>query len=92
MRSAAAFQLVTTPSVVRPMMASKDESTMASLSSSAASRRFCSLMSRRYAVNTGAPVTSAAAMLSSSGNSLPSARIPLTSMRLPRTGPSPVAR
>ncbi len=47
MRSAAAFQLVTMPSVVRLTIASNDEWTIASLARSADSRSFCSLMSSR---------------------------------------------
>ena len=92
MRSAAAFQLVMMPSTVRPTIASNDDPTMASLSSSAASRSFWSVMSRTYTVWSGSPGTSTSAMLSSRGNSQPSARTPTASMRLTWSAAALVAR
>jgi len=61
-------------------------------SRSSASACLRSVMSRRYPVNVGGPGTSMRVIVSSTGNSLPSERIPVISTRRSSTGPLPVTR
>jgi hypothetical protein len=55
-------------------------------------RRLRSLMSRMNPVNSGGPSSGARAIVSSTGNSVPSRCMPTISIRLPMTSPRPVSR